>query len=301
MISYTLIVNTHSNSSRAEYYIRSKEQLIHRKLPNSEIIYVSNPNDLISKSSLAAQSSSVVIACGGDGTAQSVVKGLQDSNAVFGLIPIGSGNDFAKAVGLKTKQPIEYYLEIILSKQIIEVDVPVINNSIFINTVGIGFDGLTNYYASTFTLLKGSVKYTLAGLKAFLTARPIYISGTIDDSELSQTVWLIAAANGAVEGGKYLISPKSSNTDGVLDLVIVPAYNRLKLGLAFILLSFGKKLPSTFSKVISFKEASLQVNKDHYIHLDGEVEKASLKYQISLKKEPLKVISGNLSEKSESA
>lgn len=295
MISYTLIVNTHSNSLRAEHYIRLKEQLIHSTLPNSEIIYVSKPSDLIRQSSLAAQSSSVVIACGGDGTAQSVVKGLQDSSAVFGLIPIGSGNDFAKAIGLKTKQPIEYYLEIILSKQILEVDVPVINSSIFINTAGIGFDGLTNYYASTFSLLKGTTKYTLAGLKAFLTARPIHISGTIDDSDFNQAVWLVAAANGAVEGGKYLISPKSSNTDGVLDLVVVPAYNRLKLGLAFILLSFGKKLPASFSKVISFKEASFQVSKDHYIHLDGEVGTASTSYKIDLKKEPLKVIGVTLS------
>lgn len=295
MISYTLIVNTRSNSSRAEYYIRSKETLIHNKLPKCEIIYVSKPDDLISKSSFAAQSSSVVIACGGDGTAQSVVRGIYSSNAIFGLIPIGSGNDFAKSIGLKTKQSLEYYLEIILKKQIIEVDVPVINNAIFINTVGIGFDGLTNYYASKFKNLKGALKYTLAGLKAFFTATPLHIAGTIDDAEFNEHVWLVAPANGAIEGGKYLISPKSINTDGTLDLVIVPAYNRLKLGWAFILLSCGKRLPSSFSHVVSFKGASLSINKDHFIHLDGEVGLSSTTYQIDLLKKRLKVI-GSLSD-----
>ena len=289
-MTYTLIVNCKSNSSRAEEYIRSSENLIYKKLSNCKIKYISSPNQLLKEASLSAQDSSIVIACGGDGTAQSIARGVHCSNTLMGLIPVGSGNDFAKSIGLKTNQPVEYYLDVILKQQVVSVDVPVINDQIFINTAGIGFDGLTNYYASVFKSLKGSVKYTFAGLKAFLNAKPLVVSGTIDGSHFDRKVWLIAVANGAVEGGKYLISPNSINSDRLLELVIVPSYNRLKLGLAFILLSLGRTIPNTFSEIITFKEASLNISDSHFIHLDGEVGESSSDYEIKLKSECLNVL-----------
>lgn len=293
MTSYTLIVNARSNSLRAEKIIRASESLIHQTLANCEIIYVSEPDELIALSSKTAKSSTVVIACGGDGTAQSVARGIYGSKALMGLIPIGSGNDFAKAIGLKTRQSVEYYLNVIIQQQVIQVDMPVINNQVFINTAGIGFDGLTNYYASQFSSLKGMMKYTVAGLKAFFTAQSFQIEGVIDAQKWNERVWLIAVANGAIEGGKYLISPKSVNSDGILDLVIVPAYSRLKLGIAFILLSLGKSLPSSFSEVVTFEKASLNIQEKHFIHLDGEVGNSSSKYKIEFKNKSLPVIGIN--------
>ncbi|MBO6622064.1 MAG: hypothetical protein JJ892_09585 [Balneola sp.] len=290
MINYTLLVNCKSNSSRAENFIRLSENIIRQKLPGCEIKYISSPNQLLKEASLSAQSSSVVIACGGDGTAQSIARGVHGSSALMGLIPVGSGNDFAKSIGLKTKQSIEYYLDVILKQQVILVDVPVINDQIFINTAGIGFDGLTNYYASRFKSLKGTMKYTVAGLKAFLNAKPLVVSGTIDRSRFDRKVWLIAVANGAVEGGKYLISPNSVNSDGLLELVIVPAYNRINLGLAFIFLSLGRSIPDTLSEVITFNRASLKIADSHFIHLDGEVGVSSSDYEIKLKSKSLNVL-----------
>ncbi|XWN36692.1 MAG: diacylglycerol kinase family protein [Balneola sp.] len=289
-MNYTLLVNCKSNSSRAENFIRLSEDIIHKKLPDCEIKYISLPEQLLKEASRSAQSSSVVIACGGDGTAQSVARGLFGLDALMGLIPIGSGNDFAKSIGLKTKQSIEYYLDIIIKQQVIPVDLPVINDHIFINTAGIGFDGLTNYYASKFSFLRGMMKYTLAGLKAFLTAKPITITGIINDSVMKKQVWMAAVANGAVEGGKYLISPASVNSDGILELIIVPAYSRLKLALAFILLSIGKSLSSNYSRVIPLKTATLKISDLHHIHLDGENAAASSEYKISISSTKLKVI-----------
>jgi|TARA_R100001460_G_scaffold64129_4_gene104303 diacylglycerol kinase (ATP) len=295
LANYTLLVNCRSNSSRAEEYIKASESLIYKKLPDCEIKYISSPIELTTEAARSALSSSVVIACGGDGTAQSVARGVHCSNAVMGLIPVGSGNDFAKAIGLKPRQSIEYYLEVILQHQLINIDIPVINGQIFINTTGIGFDGLTNYYASQFNFLKGMMKYTLSGLKAFFTAQPVRIYGTVDESDFDQRVWLIAIANGAVEGGKYLISPKSLNSDGVLEMVVVPAYSRLKLGMAFILLSFGRSLSAEYSEVISFEKAEFKITELHYIHLDGENGPSSNKYKIELSKDMLSVI-GDLSD-----
>lgn len=290
MISYSLIVNSKSNSSRSVEVIRSSEKLIHDTLSHCEIIYVNNPKDLISTSADAAKKSNVVIACGGDGTAQSIARGVFGSNAKMGLIPFGSGNDFAKSIGLKTKQSLEYYLEIITKDQILEIDIPFINGKLFLNTAGIGFDGLTNFYASKMKLLKGSIKYTAAGIKAFLTARTFEVDMNIDGASQIEKVWLFAIANGAVEGGKYLISPGSVNNDGKLELVIVPAYNRIKLAIAFLLLSLGRTLSKGFSRVKSFKSATFKTNEELFIHLDGEVGVSSLEYEVTFSVNKLKVI-----------
>lgn len=290
MISYTLIVNSRSNSFRAEQFIRSSEKLIHKALPNCEIIYVENPEELISISSNAAKNSRFVIACGGDGTAQSVARGVFGSDAIMGLIPIGSGNDFAKSIGLNTKKPLSYYLDIILLKEILEIDIPIINDAVFINTAGIGFDGLTNYFASQISFLKGGIKYTYAGLKSFLSAKRFELSGKVDGQTLSEKVWMVAVANGTTEGGKYLISPDSVNSDGELELVIVPGYSRLKLLAAFLWMSFGNSLGSKFSKIICFQKGDLELSNEQKIHLDGEVGESASKFSVSIHSKKLRVI-----------
>ena len=290
MISYTLIVNSRSNSSRSEQVIRSSEKLIKDTLQNCTIVYVDDPSKLIAESSKAASATNVVIACGGDGTVQSVARGISGSNTTMGIVPLGSGNDFAKSVGLRTKQSLKYYLDIIVNDDKIEVDLPTLNRDIFLNTCGVGFDGLTSFYASEMKLLKGSIKYTYAGFKAFLTAKPFEIALNLDGKESVENVWLFAIANGAIEGGKYIISPNSINTDGLLELVTVPAYSKIKLVVAFILLSLRRPLPDGFSDVKSFKNASIKTKEKQHIHLDGEIGIPTIEYSINLKSNKLRVI-----------
>ena len=78
-------------------------------------------------------------------------------------------------------------------------------------------------------------------------------------------------------------------------MVVVPAYSRLKLGMAFILLSFGRSLSAEYSEVISFEKAEFKITELHYIHLDGENGPSSNKYKIELSKDMLSVI-GDLSD-----
>lgn len=290
MPKYSFIINTTSNSGRSKPYIEDHIADIEGYFSDYQLIYVDDPEDLITIAEQTAKHSDVVIACGGDGTVQSVVRGIYNSDSLLGVIPLGSGNDFVKSIGIKSKQPISYYLEIIKTQNIIKVDIPAINDEIFINTAGLGFDGLTSYYASQSKWVKGKMKYLVAGLKAFFTAQTYSVKITHDENKLSLDVWLVAIANGAIEGGAYKISPNSSNTDGTLDLVIVPAYNRLKLAIAFIKLSFGKSLGNSFSTVIPFTKGQLEFKNPHRIHLDGEASTAFNRYEIYILPTSLDVI-----------
>lgn len=264
--------------------------MIRHRFPDAKIIFTSDPTKLTQWAADAASQSDIVVACGGDGTMQSVARGLLNTPAIMGIVPIGSGNDFAKAMGLKTHQNIAYYLDILLHHRVHLVDVPTVNGEVFINTLGIGFDGLTNLYASQFSFLKGVLKYTIAGLKAFLTAKTFGVHTWVGTQETFQDVWLVAIANGSVEGGRYIISPSSSNRDGKLELVVVPSFHRLKLGWAFIKLSVGKPLTPSYRQLSEIQHVRITTTTAQPIHLDGENGPYTKDFEISISPIKLKVI-----------
>ncbi|WP_018127544.1 diacylglycerol/lipid kinase family protein [Balneola vulgaris] len=288
--SYTFIVNANSNSGRAATTIKRATLLIRNRFPDASILFTSEPTKLTQWAAEAATHSNIVVACGGDGTMQSVARGLLNTSAIMGVIPIGSGNDFAKAMGLPTHQNIAYYLDMLLQHRMRQVDVPTVNGEAFINTLGIGFDGLTNLYASQFSFLKGALKYTIAGLKAFLTAKTFSLHSWVGEEETFQDVWLVAIANGSVEGGRYIISPQSSNHDGKLELIVVPSFNRLKLGWAFIQLSLGKPLTSPYRQLSEVQQVRIATSTAQPIHLDGENGPYTKDFEISISPTKLKVI-----------
>lgn len=112
---------------------------------------------------------SVFVACGGDGTAQAVAKQLIGKNSMLGIIPIGSGNDFAKMLGNETDQIA--YLDILLNGVPVAFDSITWDKGVCINTLGIGVDGLTNKYAAKSKVLRGKLKYVFAAAKLFFPFR----------------------------------------------------------------------------------------------------------------------------------
>lgn len=290
MIKYTLIVNSKANSGRAKSFIQESTSALNEALGNPNILYADDPSEIHQLVQEALLNSDCIIACGGDGTMQSVARALYGRDCLMGVIPIGSGNDFVKALGISTGKELIYYLNIILKRDIRLIDVPMLNDDIFINTAGIGFDGLTNNLAVK-SKFKGSVKYLVSGFKAFLTAKQVRCEIKAGKTfTYTGYIWMVAVANGHTEGGKYKISPSSDNADGVFELVIVPAYSRIRLMVAFLFLSLNISLSNRFFHVYKTSAASIRIDHDHHIHLDGEVGKTSSKYEVKILPEKLTVI-----------
>ncbi len=290
MIKYTLIVNSRANSGRAKNFIQERTSALNEALGNPNILYADNPSQIHQLVQEALLNSDCIIACGGDGTMQSVARALYGRDCLMGVIPIGSGNDFVKALGIAPGKELSYYLNIILKRNISQVDIPVLNDDIFINTSGIGFDGLTNYLAAK-SKFKGSVKYLVSGFKAFLTAKQARCEIQAGKAFTYEGyIWMVAVANGHTEGGKYKISPSSDNADGILELVIVPAYSRIRLMIAFLFLSLNISLSNRFFHIYKTSAASIRIDHHHHIHLDGEIGTASSKYEVRILDEKLAVI-----------
>lgn len=288
-VSYCLIVNPFSNSGRALKVLKRYESEILEKLTNAEL-YVVKKEDSISEIAFKkAEKFDVVVACGGDGTARNVGIGIRDTEALFGLIPIGSGNDFARMLNLSNS--ISENIDVLKRASYKEVDLVSFNDKYFINTLGIGFGGLTNYYASNLRNVKGSFKYLFAGLKALRSYKPFEVQIKPHTSNLkTYTTPMVIVANGKWEGGGFLISPDSVFSDSEIELIIIKKSSKFRLTIEFIRLSLGLSLSKNISKKIKGSNFLINTSEPVYVHADGEVEKKESEFDIRVYPKKIRAI-----------
>jgi YegS/Rv2252/BmrU family lipid kinase len=174
---------------------------------------------------------SLVIACGGDGTVHEVVNGLMRAGgkAALGVIPLGSGDDFAKMLG--SGDP----LERILGGNKRKLDVGKITadgeTRYFANGMDIGFGAHgARHVASVPRFLTGLGAY-LAALVLTLVRYPLLdVRIRLDDGpERAITTVMAALMNGTTFGGSFRVCPEARADDGELDVLIVDALGRLEI------------------------------------------------------------------------
>lgn len=296
--TYCFIVNCSSNSSRAEEFVKQKEVQIRNVLPGlSEFIYIRKEDSIIDIAKSKASEFTHIVACGGDGTVNRVANALIDSSTVMGVIPLGSGNDFAQNIGLFLD--FDKDLQILIENHTTAIDSIKTDWGYFINTFGIGVDGLTNYYSNNSPFKHGGLKYFWAGLKALLESKPFNVTVKYSDHTdkvISQNAWMIAIANGKTEGGRYKISPDSLNYDGIVELILVKKVSKFRLFIEFIKLSFGYSFKEDLVEICtSGKSFTVEVDAKLKAHADGEqvhIKENSMSFYIQ--KSALRVVTNKL-------
>lgn len=286
-LSYFLIVNGASNSGRSLHTIKKHLSLIKKTLKSVQIYEISEFESISEIAASNAETFDVIVACGGDGTARKVAIGIKDHDVLFGILPLGSGNDFAKMLNLSSS--FTENLNVLKKANHRSLDLGVFNSSYFINTLGIGFDGFTNFLASQ-SRIKGSLKYVISGLKALIIAQAFDTSIHNEGKKRLFKTKMIIIANGKWEGGKYLVSPTSINNDGLLDFIVLNNINRFRLAIEFIKLSLGKPLSFSLIEKISFKKAVIKTSIPVFVHADGEVEKKQSSFLVTINPKMFNVI-----------
>ena len=235
---------------------------------------------------LAADGAGTIIVAGGDGTIHEAVNGLiaSQADAALGLIPSGSGNDFAKAAGLDLDWRAEtskLAARISSRRAARRIDVGRCNDRYFANGVGIGIDAIVTDYARRIRLPIGDLVY-IAGLVRALLAGIVTPELRIECETLSHSgnATLANAANGNWLGGRFMIAPDASLTDGLLDLVVALPVTRRRIVELVPLLLRGTHIDEP---EVQFARASrLRVTCDIPIpaHLDGELQTAAEVFDI---------------------
>ena len=222
----------------------------------------------------------LVIAMGGDGTSHEVMNGLMqlpsEKRPVMGVVPIGSGNDFAYSIGItqKASHALAYALK---AENVRAVDIGLMTDEngrkeYFDNTLGIGFDAVVTIRSHKLPIVKGFVMYLTAVIQTILlNHNPAKVTVEADSGNWQDQLLMLTLCNGPREGGGFMLSPDSKNDDGKLESVAVTKVSRTTM---FRLVpEFMKGTHMRFKQVRmgDFKKMSLTSDRPLYIHADGEI------------------------------
>jgi YegS/Rv2252/BmrU family lipid kinase len=166
-----------------------------------------------------------VIICGGDGTLNLAVREFDLADGTLALIPQGSGNDFAKVLGLP--RDVGAAAELALRGSAREVDVALANGIRYLGVAGLGFDSEVARYANeSVKFLRGSLVYLYAILRVLprFTPHRVRINDTRNEEIMFATV-----GNSRQYGGGIRIVPDAKIDDGQLDLCVVHRTSRFQL------------------------------------------------------------------------
>ena len=244
----------------------------------SDTVYPTHATELAKQA--AAQGCDLVIALGGDGTAHEVVNGLmqvpEGKRPVMGVVPLGSGNDFAHALGVPKKP--DHALVHALNGQPSKIDVGLLTDEhsgrreYFDNTVGAGFDAVVTIRSHKLIIVKGFLMYLTAVIQTILlNHNPAKIQFQSETESWEDTVLMTTVCNGGREGGGFLISPESKIDDGLLQFLNVKKVSR---GMMFRLVPEfmkGTHLRFPATQLGSFKKLRMNSDRPLYIHADGEI------------------------------
>jgi YegS/Rv2252/BmrU family lipid kinase len=228
----------------------------------------------------ALQKQPAVIAVGGDGTFNEVLNGLLVAGAsgedtALGVVPIGTGNDFAYSAGLHLELEEACHVAAGRHGRFIDVGSVKADNEerrFFGNGVGIGFDAAANIESRKIQRLRGTLLYVVAVLRtlAFYYTTP-NTEMHIEDTELVQPCLLISAMNGTRVGGGFYVTPSARMDDGLLDLCIAAKVSRLKM-LAFVpRFMRGTHITDRDITMAQGRVISISSDLPWAAHVDGEV------------------------------
>ena len=160
----------------------------------------------------------LVIAAGGDGTLNAVVKGLAGSRTALGVLPTGTMNVFARELGIPYNN-LDRAFEVILDGHVIEVDLFEANGTPFVQMAGVGFDAAV-IEETTWESKKvlGPLAYLLSAVKVLGEDPPKMTVSTPDGGVLEGVA--VLAGNGSLYGGQIRLFHRADNRDNKLDVLV---------------------------------------------------------------------------------
>ena len=282
---YDFIVNPHSRSARGMEIWNRIESVLKQRGVSYRVHFTKYRRHAtkIARELTEDLQEHTIVALGGDGTVNEVVNGISDfSKVTLGYIPSGSGNDFARGLGLP-QQP-EAALEAILNPtEIRPMDVGVLRYASrqrhFAISSGIGFDAAICHQAAVSKIKQilnrlklGKMTYTLIALYRLMLDQPVTMQIQIDDGELQtfENVYFAAVMNNLYEGGGFKFCPEADSSDGILDVILISNLKKWQILLWLVTAYSGRHVHSKKVFIFSGKRIHIDSSRALPVHTDGE-------------------------------
>ncbi len=286
MASHLMIINPASNRGRTGRHVQSVINKLRGAGIDVEVAMTGKPGDATRIVVEQGSTCETVLAAGGDGTIHETINGLmqlpQGTRPSFGILPMGTGNDFIKAAGIP--RDLEKAIAIVQGGTVRPIDVGRItvdgkHSRYFDNNVGIGFDAFVNLESLKIRYLWGMAIYVMAALKSVFRYRHPFVAFRYGTTERSMTMMMLTVGNGVSAGGGFRLTPQAILDDGELDVCCIESRGR-GLGMLFDMLSTlnGSHLKKRGVYYFRTKRISVESEDGLPIHADGEVLAVAAKH-----------------------
>jgi diacylglycerol kinase (ATP) len=215
----------------------------------------------------------VVAALGGDGTASLAANGILGTGTALAVLPAGTGDDLAKAIGAGK---LATAIELLADPKTVDLDVIEVTTGAarrsFVNIAGAGFDSEVNQTANGMSIKLGATgTYVAALLKTLSRFSPAAFTIQVDDERMELDAMLIEVGSGRWTGGGMKVLPDAVMNDGVLDVCIVEALSRAAFVRAFPRVFLGAHTTHPRVRMRTGTRVQVESNRRLLVYADGEL------------------------------
>lgn len=267
------IVNPVAGNGRGKRVWEEVKPKIFRNVGEQDYKFTEFPGDATEMAKKAVlEGYDTIVSCGGDGTINEVINGMVNSNINFTILPLGTGSDFGKTVGIRSY---ENTVNALNNGVLIEADVGKVNfykedkTRYFLNILEIGFGAEVMEYVNTH---KKHRKYAfLIGVIAtVLKMKKFSIELDHNSENLNFETIEVIVANGKYFGGGMLASPDSKIDDGKLDVHILKSVSKMKTLTRLRDLINGTYIKKGYSRDFLLENIDFR-GEEQLVEMDGEV------------------------------
>ncbi|MDP6593217.1 MAG: diacylglycerol kinase family lipid kinase [Candidatus Marinimicrobia bacterium] len=297
---YLFVLNPLGGRGRALKLMDRLEPVLMERGVDYEICHTEAPEHATEITREKREDYDVVVAFGGDGTMNEVVNGIVGSDTALGMIPLGTGNDFARSCRMPLK--FDDAVENLLTGQPKKIDLGVFNgDKYFANVVGVGFDAYAGNESKKIQKLKGTAVYVYAVFKTLRHYDSIPMTIELDDQKIEEPTYLISVGNGWSVGGGLQLTPDAVIDDSTFHVCQISDISSMKVVANFTKLFNGRINDLDEVSLRTSRKVKISSEVPLPIHIDGEIpEREITEIEIEMIPEGLSVV-GNWAAQSQGA
>jgi diacylglycerol kinase (ATP) len=278
-----IIVNPTSGRGAGARSVREIKEILDTKNISYDLVLTEKPWHAVELTKAAVKEGyKIVVAVGGDGTANEVINGLMEAKAqklgqaAMGMLTVGRGNDFAFSMNIPVG--LDESLKTLLADKRIPIDIGFVKGGdypqgrYFGNCIGIGFDAVVGFVAVKLKPLRGFPSYILGALLTnYIYFKPPRVKAVFDKETLDDHFLMISVMNGRRLGGGFMMAPNGIPNDALFDVCVarkVSKGNVLKLIPHFMKGDQYDYDPVSLIQTTTLKATALDGTLP--VHVDGE-------------------------------
>lgn len=280
-----VILNPASNGGRAARLRRVIERALQGG--RGELALTEARGDATRLAAQAARAGRPIVVVGGDGAIHEAAGGVIASgvSVPFGVVPAGSGNDFALHVARAPLDPLQA-LDLALTAPIEQIDVGKVNGEIFTNALSVGLDANVTARAEHYKRLglSGRALYMTSALTELLLHYDHCPTLTVqydDAAPIHQVFALVAMSIGPTYGGGFQINPTADPHDGLFDVCMLSKPPLLRALRLLPAVEHGKHIGQPETRIVRCQRVTLTCDRPAHAQLDGELMQAH-RFEVSL-------------------